>query len=194
MYEYIEGKIAELNPSFVVVETHGIGYFVSISLNTYAQLQGATNCKLFLHQVIREDAHTLFGFSERGEREMFRLLIGVSGVGSTTANMLLSTMHFSEIQQAILVENLAALKAVKGIGLKTAQRIILDLKDKVAKVHFQEGSGVLTVVSAVVEEASLALVMLGFNKKLAEKVLQKITKENPTIGVESLVKQALKEL
>lgn len=193
MYEYISGKVAELTPTYVVIDQQGLGYIINVSLNSYSALQGKTEVKIFLHQVIREDAHTLFGFSEIGEREMFRLLISVSGIGSNTAIVILSTMTHSEVQQAILGENVAALKAVKGIGAKTAQRVILDLKDKVAKTDL-EPSAMPQVASAALEEASMALVMLGFVKKAVDKTLNKISNENPGASVEQLVKLALKDL
>ncbi len=193
MYEYISGKVSELTPTYVVIENHGIGYIIHLSLNSYSSLQGKAETKLFLHQVIREDAHTLFGFSEAGEREMFRLLISVNGIGSNTGIMMLSAMTYQEIQQAILSENVAALKGVKGIGAKTAQRVILDLKDKLSKTDLEEPSSIQTS-SAVVEEASMALVMLGFAKKAVDKSLGKISKEQPNASVEELVKLALKDL
>lgn len=194
MFEYITGKLTSLQATSAVIETSGIGYFVNVSLNTYSLLNEGTEVKLFLHQVIREDAHTLFGFANKGEREMFRLLLGVNGIGSNTAIVMLSTLSYNELQQAILSENLAALKAVKGIGLKTAQRVIIDLKDKLAKTGIEANGEGIQVSSPNTEEASMALVMLGFTKKAIEKSVTKIVKENPSISVENLVKQALKDL
>lgn len=193
MYEYIRGNIADISPAGVVIETGGIGYFINISLNTYSQLNGKKESKLFLHQIVRDDAHLLYGFSELNERELFRHLISVSGVGANTAIMMLSSLTADELRTAVTTENVATLKAVKGIGAKTAQRIILDLKDKLGKMS--ESSQILPSPNNTIQnEALSALVMLGFAKKDTEKVVSKILRENPDATVESVIKQALKRL
>ncbi len=193
MYEYIQGKVTELNPASVVIDNQGIGYLVQISLNTYSALSGKEQAIVFIHQVIREDAHILFGFYNKTEREVFRLLLSVSGIGANTARMILSSMSPMEIKEAILSGNVTQLNAIKGIGLKTAQRIIVDLKDKIGKT---DGGFdfLLPQNNTIREEALSALVMLGFPKNVVEKVLDKLLKENPTASVESLVKQALKSI
>lgn len=193
MYEYIQGKITELTPSFAIIEASSIGYFVNISLQTYTELNGKTEAKLFLHQVLREDVNLFFGFITKREREIFRLLISVSGVGANTARMILSSLNTVELEQAVLSENIAAIKSVKGIGLKTAQRLIVDLKDKIAKSGIEVNiSGVAN--SAKKEEALSALVMLGFQKAAAEKELNKIIKNSPDLSVEELIKKTLKNI
>jgi holliday junction DNA helicase RuvA len=193
MYEYIQGKIGELNPTSVVVDNQGMGYLVQISLNTYSALSGKENAVIFLHQVIREDAHILFGFYSKSEREVFRQLLSVSGIGANTARMILSSMSPMEIKEAILSGNVTQLNAIKGIGLKTAQRIILDLKDKIGKTDAGHDF-LLPQNNTNREEALSALVMLGFPKNIVEKVLDKILKDNPSAKVEDLVKQALKSI
>jgi Holliday junction DNA helicase RuvA len=191
MFEYIKGSVTSLNPAGVVVEAGDIGYFVHISLTTYTQLHGSENAKLFLHQTIREDAHILYGFAEKDEREIFRLLISVNGIGANTAIMMLSSHKPDELRHAILNENVGLLKNIKGIGIKTAQRVIIDLKDKVGKTT----AGDLLFRSdenMVRTEAVSALEMLGFNKKAVEKLVDQILKEQPAIPVENLIKLALK--
>lgn len=193
MYEYIEGKISELNPASVVVDNQGIGYQIQISLNTYSALSGKENAVVFVHHVVREDAQLLFGFYSKSEREVFRQLLSVSGVGANTARMILSSMSPMEIKEAILSGNVAQLNTIKGIGLKTAQRIIVDLKDKIGKSD--PGHDFLNPRSNTNrEEALSALVMLGFPKNIVEKVLDKLLKDNPAAKVEELVKQALKSI
>jgi len=194
MYEYITGKVVEKNPSYVVVELQGIGYFINISLHTYSLLEENTMVKLYIHQVIREDAHLFFGFFSKSEREIFRLLISVSGIGSNTARVILSSLTASEIQKAILNENVNLLKTIKGIGIKTAQRLILDLKDKVAKIDGSEQTIAISQADAAKEEALSALVMLGFQKNAAEKVLDKLIETDSKMKIEDLVKKALKML
>ena len=193
MYEFIKGKIAEITPAEVIIETESIGYFIHISLNTYSQINKQEEVKLFLHQVVREDAQMLFGFAEKSERELFRMLISVSGIGAGTAVMMFSSLSPNDIKKAILEENVGVLKSIKGIGAKTAQRVIIDLKDKIGKSSvgdqiFINGS------NTVFEEASSALVMLGFAKKNINKELTTLMQKNPNVSVEELVKIALKSL
>jgi len=193
MYEFIRGIIIERNPASLVIEAGGVGYFVNISLNTYSKVSAQKEQQIFLHQVVREDAHTLYGFADKNERSLFRNLISVNGVGSGTAIMMLSSLNPDEIIAAITTENVAVLKAVKGIGAKTAQRIIIDLKDKLGKLH--ETDQILVSPNNTIRNESLsALVMLGFVKKDAEKIVAKILQEQPESTVESVIKLALKRL
>lgn len=194
MFEYIHGRLTELSPANAVIEAGSVGYFIHISLNTYTRLSGKEEVKLFLHQVIREDAHLLYGFAEKTERELFRYLISVSGIGSNTAMMMLSSILPDEIRKAILEENVHLLKSIKGIGAKTAQRIIIDLKDKIGKSPASDKVLMTPGSNAVREEALAALVMLGFQKKSVETELDRIMKGNPGIGVEQMIKMALKGL
>jgi holliday junction DNA helicase RuvA len=193
MITYINGKITEITPASVIIETGGIGYFVSISLNTFSKLDGKTEFKLLVHEVIREDAHQLFGFADAAERDIFRLLISVSGIGANTARMMLSSLTPVEIEKAIVDSNVNLLKSIKGIGLKTAQRIIVDLKDKVGK---QAAAGEIFTFgdNTKREEALSALVMLGFARSAVIKVLDKIIREEKNLTVEDLIKKALKNL
>jgi len=195
MIEYIEGRIAEKNPAYVVMDCGGIGYFINISLNTYSRLKDAEKMKIFIHQVIREDAHQLFGFYDAQERRMFRHLISVSGVGANTARMILSSLTYNDVQKAILGNNVSVLQSIKGIGAKTAQRIIVDLKDKITKTDEPVAGAVSPVFDDRRNEAVLALSMLGFNKSASEKVIDKILMQQAgTFTVEELIKQALKNL
>jgi len=194
MYEYINGKIAGLTPANAIIEAGSIGYFLHISLNTYSSINGQQSVKLFLHQVVREDAHLLYGFAETGERELFRLLISVSGIGSSTALMMLSSLTPDEIKKAILEENVNLLKSIKGIGAKTAQRVIIDLKDKIGKQPASDQILMTGQDNTIRDEALSALVMLGFARKSVEKELDKILKSNPGITVEQTIKMALKSL
>ena len=193
MFEYIKGDINTLTPTAVIVENHGMGYFINITLNTYSQLSGHKSAQLYLHQVIRDDAHLFFGFKELKEREVFRLLISVSGVGANTARMMLSSLTSEEVKKAIFSNNSKTLQDVKGIGTKTAQRIIIELKDKIGKED-EMGEIVLSLDNTIREEALSALVMLGFAKNSIIKVLDKIIKENAPTSVEELLKIALKQL
>jgi Holliday junction DNA helicase RuvA len=193
MYEYIRGNIADISPANIIMETGGIGYFINISLSSYSQLMGKTEAKLFLHQIVREDAHTLYGFSNSKERELFRNLISVNGVGAGTAIVMLSSLSPDEIRAAVTTENVAVLKAVKGIGIKTAQRIIIDLKDKLGKLP-ETGQILLSPNNTIRNESLSALVMLGFVKRDAEKIVTKIIQEQPDATVELVIKQALKRL
>ncbi len=182
-----------MNPTFITLETAGIGYFINISVNTFSKLEGKQDVRILIHEVIREDSHQLFGFAESSERDIFRLLISVTGVGANTARMMLSSISPEEIEIAILGSEVNILKSVKGIGLKTAQRIIVDLKDKVGK---HAGSGEIFAFSDNTsrEEALSALVMLGFAKNAVSKVLDKIVREEKNLTVEDMIKRALKNL
>lgn len=193
MIDYIRGKITDLKPTFLVIENEGIGYFASISLTTFARLEGKEEFKILVHEVIREDTHQLFGFADKEERDIFRLLISVSGVGASTARMMLSSLNPGEIEKAILGSDINTLKGVKGIGLKTAQRIIVDLKDKLGK---PSGTGEIFAFTDNTkrEEALSALVMLGFSKSAVLKVLDRIIREDKNLTVEDLIKKALKSL
>ena len=193
MIDYIKGTITQVNPTFITLETGGIGYFINISVNTFSKLESKTEIKILIHEVIREDSHLLFGFAESSERDIFRLLISVTGVGANTARMMLSSLSPVEIEKAILGSDVNILKSVKGIGLKTAQRIIVDLKDKLGK---QAGSAEIFAFSDNTnrEEALSALVMLGFAKNAVSKVLDKIVREEKNLTVEDIIKRALKNL
>ena len=195
MIDYIKGQIIELTPTELILECGGIGYSILISLQTFEALQLKTQAVAYIHHYIREDEELYFGFATKDERELFRLLIGVSGIGVASARMMLSSLTSEEIRQAILSENIARIKSVKGIGLKSAQRLVLELKDKIVK-----GAGTDTGTifkadnNAIIDEATTALVMLGFTKANINKVLPGILKDNPTARVEDLIKAALKKL
>lgn len=183
----------EKTPTDVVIDCHGVGYHVNISLHTFSLLPDSENIKLYTFLQIKEDAHTLFGFVEKAERELFKQLITVSGVGAGIARTMLSSLEPRQIIQAIGSGNVAVVQSIKGIGTKTAQRVILDLKDKVLKLYdLEEVSGAGYNTNR--DEALSALEVLGFNKKLAEKAIEKIVRENPSAGVETIIKQALKNL
>ncbi|SHE59355.1 Holliday junction branch migration protein RuvA [Dysgonomonas macrotermitis] len=192
MIDYIKGEITELTPASVTLETGGIGYFISISLNTYSALEHKKNEKLFIHESIREDAHQLFGFINKQERDLFIYLISVSGIGASTARMILSSMTIPELELVISTGNVDMLKTVKGIGLKTAQRIIVDLKDKI-KVS-GEGSLDTGISSETASESIAALVMLGFAQVPSQKAVARILKEKPDSSIEQIIKAALKIL
>ena len=193
MYEFIEGDFVEKSPAHVVVRAGALGYYIHISVYTYSQVSSQTSGRLYLRFVVREDAQILYGFSSREEREIFRLLISVSGVGANTARLILSSLSPDEVAQSILAGNVAALQGIKGIGAKSAQRIIVDLKDKVGK-----GAGIDELFysqdNTSREESLSALVALGFPKKGVEKVLTRILSEQPELSVEEVVKAALKFL
>lgn len=193
MYEYIQGEITELNPAMVIIEAGGIGYAVHISLNTFSALKDHKQVRLFTHLTIREDAHLLFGFAGKPERDLFRNLITVSGVGVATALTMLSSLSPDEIVAAISGGNIMLLKSVKGIGIKTAQRIIIDLKDKIVRTPATE-QFLPTEDNTIRNEALSALVMLGFARKEAETALTKIIRENPGAKLEALIKLTLKRL
>ncbi len=192
MYDYIKGNVAELTPTYVVLDNHGVGYMINISLNSFNALQHQEDVvKVYVYEAIREDAHLLYGFTERRERELFLLLISVSGVGANTARMILSSLTPSDLEQTIASENVGILKSVKGIGAKTAERIIVDLKDKI-KLSTDTLLDKSQVTSEVFDEAMLALVMLGFTKQMSQKALKKLFTAEPTITVEQAIKKALK--
>ena len=193
MIDYIKGNITQVTPTFLTIETGGVGYFVNISLNTFTRLDGKNEYKLLVHEVIREDSHQLFGFADKEERDIFRLLISVTGVGAATARMMLSSLNPAEVEKAVIGSDVNTLKSVKGIGLKTAQRIIVDLKDKVGK---QAGTGEIFAFTDNTkrEEALSALVMLGFARSAVLKALDKIVREEKNLTVEEMIKKALKNL
>ncbi len=193
MIEYVKGEIAEITPAYTVVECSGMGYMLNISLNTYTQLQNQKQAKVYAYESIREDAHVLFGFASKEERELFVLLISVSGVGPNTARMILSSFAPSDLKGVIASGNVNLLKGVKGIGAKTAQRIIVDLKDKIKQ---GEDTFILQLESKseAYEEAVAALVMLGFPQAAVQKAVGNLLKESPDDKVESLIKKALKML
>lgn len=201
MIEYIKGEIAELQPATAVLECYGIGYALSISLNTYSAIQGKKECKLFVYEAVRQDAaQVLYGFSTKQERELFLLLISVSGIGGNTARTILSALSPAELVNCISTENTSILKGVKGLGLKTAQRIIVDLKDKIKNDSIAVGGSDLTMVSVpssnkqVHDEAVSALTMLGFAIAPSQKVVYSILKAQPNATVEQVIKLALKQL
>lgn len=200
MITYIKGELTELTPAEAVVETGGIGYSIGISLNTYSAIQGKKQIKLYIHEAIREDAHLLFGFSTKQERTLFLLLISVSGIGGNTARMILSALSPSELCNVISSGNEKLLKSVKGIGLKTAQRIIVELKDKIATLGLEGATSVGNTTSPVAgvnpvhDEALSALTMLGFAPAPSQKVVSAILMEEPSASVEQVIKLALKRL
>ena len=194
MYDYISGSISELNPAYVVVDNSGLGYMINISLTTYNEVSKTSRdeiVKLYVYEAIREDAHVLFGFATKHERELFMMLISVSGVGPNTARMILSSLSPADLEQCIANGNVSLLKSVKGIGGKTAQRILVDLKDKI-KVASDTLLDSNSAPSAVYDEALAALVMLGFTQQMSQKALKKLLKENPAITVEEAIKKSLK--
>ena len=192
MITQIKGRLIEKSPTELVVDCNGIGYSVNISLNTYSQIGNDENIKLYTYLLIKEDSHSLYGFFKKSERSLFKLLISVSGVGASTARMMLSSLSPSEIISAIMSENVQVVQSIKGIGLKTAQRIILELKDKVLSLD-EAGDDSLTL-NKQSEEASSALEVLGYSKKQTSKLLTKIISENPGINVETIIKKALNKL
>lgn len=193
MIEYIEGKVKTLTPTSLVLETSGIGYFINVSLYTYSQIDGKENVKILIHEVIREDARQLYGFAASNEREIFRMLLSVSGVGANTARMMLSSVEPSGIEKAILESDVNMLKGIKGIGAKTAQRIIIDLKDKIGKSS--DGADLFAVRDNTIrDEAFTALVMLGFPKNAVGKALDKLLKDEKDLSLEQIIKGALKIL
>lgn len=198
MIEFIKGEIRDINPTSVVLENNGMGYLLNISVNTFSEIQSAETCTLYVYEAIREDAYVLYGFAQQQEREAFKQLISVSGIGANTARVILSSLTVSELEQAILSENLAVFKNIKGIGGKTAQRLMVELKDKIAKsgiaLPANDGVSLSTNNQEVRLEALAALQMLGYQTSAANKVLNAILKETPAIAVEALIKSALKML
>jgi len=192
MISFIKGKVFELTPTYVIIDNHDIGYHIAISLNTYSKIKPEQELRLYTVLIIRDDAHLLYGFYDPLERDIFKLLISVSGIGPNTALLILSAMTPQEVQQVIAREDVAALKSVKGIGAKTAQRAIIELKDKILKTYDISSDTTTTAASPVKEEALSALEALGFPKKRSEKVLNDILKENPEISLEKTIKEALK--
>ncbi|HAK31201.1 MULTISPECIES: Holliday junction branch migration protein RuvA [Sphingobacterium] len=193
MYEYFNGKLAYKAPTHVVIDVSGIGYYVHISLYTFSQIKDQENCKLFISLQVREDSHTLYGFATEGEKKLFENLISVSGIGPNTGRMILSSNTPDEIQSAIVNGQVALIQKIKGIGPKTAQRLILELQDKLKKQGFEALASPIQSQS-VPDEALSALVMLGFNKVAAEKVLNTILKTESNLSVEDMIKLALKRL
>ncbi|MDR2361394.1 MAG: Holliday junction branch migration protein RuvA [Prevotellaceae bacterium] len=193
MYEFIKGFVAELTPTYVVIDTGGIGYAVHISLQTYGHIGQTQQVQLWLHHIVREDAEQLYGFFDKEEREVFRLLVSVSGVGPNTARMVLSSLSSTEVRHAIQHDDLQRLQGIKGIGMKTAQRIVVDLKDRIGKTLLSSTAGA-PLPKAIHEEAMAALIMLGFAKVPAEKVIRSLIRENTLYTAEQLIKAALKRL
>jgi Holliday junction DNA helicase RuvA len=195
MIDYIKGQIIELTPAELILECGGIGYSILISLQTFEALQAKTQVVAYIHHYIREDEELFYGFATKDERELFRLLIGVSGIGVNSARMMLSSLTSDEIRNAILAEDVNKIKSVKGIGLKSAQRLVLELKDKIVKGAGSDTGSIFKVeTNALVDEATTALVMLGFSKAAISKVMPALLKENPQARVEDLIKAALKRL
>jgi len=193
MITHLTGKLVEKNPTYLVVECSGVGYFVNISLHTFSKLSDAENIQIYTHLQVKEDSHTLFGFMEKSEREIFRLLISVSGIGASTSRTMLSSLSPSQIRDAIAGGDVPTIQSVKGIGAKTAQRVILDLKDKVLKIYdIDEVSAPTNNTNK--EEALSALEVLGFARKQAEKTVDKVVGQDPTLSVENIIKLALKNL
>lgn len=193
MYEYIKGIVTEISPAHLVVETNGVGYFMHISLNAYSLIGSKKDVKIFVHQIIREDSNSFYGFFDKSERDLFRKLISVSGVGASIARVMLSSLSTSEIVNAILLDDVNTLKSIKGIGPKSAQRIIIELKDKLNKTESLTEI-IVTKHNRNSDEALSALVMLGFEKNQSSKVLNKLFSKEPELTVEELIKRALKEL
>ncbi|WP_411030082.1 Holliday junction branch migration protein RuvA [Spongiimicrobium sp. 3-5] len=193
MITHLKGRLIEKNPTHVIIECAGVGYFINISLNTFSKLGDGENIQLFTHLQVKEDSHTLFGFAEKSEREIFRLLLSVSGIGSSTARTMLSSLSPSQVRDAIATEDVASIQAIKGIGAKTAQRVILDLKDKILKIYdIDEVSHNSNNTNK--EEALSALEVLGFVRKPAEKAVDKVLSQDSLLSVEDIIKRALKNL
>lgn len=193
MIHHLKGKLVEKNPTHVIVECAGVGYFVNISLHTFSKLIDSESISLFTHLQVKEDSHTLFGFVEKSEREIFRLLLSVSGIGSSTARTMLSSLSPAQIRDAIAGGDAATIQSIKGIGTKTAQRVILDLRDKILKVYdIDEVS--TSANNTNKEEALSALEVLGFARRAAEKVVDKVLRQDASLSVENIIKLALKNL
>lgn len=194
MFDYISGTITEINPAQVVLDNHGIGYHILISLQTYDQLHGAKDAKLYIWHMVREDDEALFGFFDKEERRIFTLLIGVSGIGPNTARVMLSSLSSEEIQAAILGSDVNKIKQIKGIGLKTAQKVIIELKDKITKGAGESAIPGVLPSTGKKDEAATALITLGFSKQSVEKVLDSLSKQEPDCTLEEMIKKALKML
>ncbi len=193
MIHHLKGKLVEKNPTYVIIECGGVGYFVNISLHTFSKLADVENISLFTHLQVKEDSHTLFGFYEKSERQIFRLLLSVSGIGSSTSRTMLSSLSPAQIRDAIANGDVPTIQGIKGIGAKTAQRVILDLRDKVLKVYdIDEVSSNSNNTNK--EEALSALEVLGFARRQAEKVVDKVLLQDPSLSVENIIKLALKNL
>ncbi|WP_010135469.1 Holliday junction branch migration protein RuvA [Ochrovirga pacifica] len=193
MITHLRGKLIEKNPTYAIVECNGVGYFLHISLTSFSQIPDSELITIYTHLIVREDAHTLYGFMSILEREIFKLLISVSGIGPSIARTVLSSLTTDEIQHALVSENVSVIQSVKGIGAKTAQKVILELKDKVAKTYGLSAE-VIAESNSVKEEALSALEVLGYIKRQAEKVVNALLKETPNASVEELIKLALKKL
>lgn len=193
MITHIKGRLVEKNPTDVVIDCGGVGYLLHISLHTFSLIPEGEMLQLYTHLQVKEDSHTLFGFAEKSEREIFRLLISVSGIGASTARTMLSSLHPDQVKEAIASNDVATIQSIKGIGVKTAQRVIIDLKDKILKVYNIDEVSV-SQSNTNKNEALSALETLGFNRKLAEKVVDKVLKQTPKETVENIIKQALKNL
>ncbi|HMM12198.1 MAG TPA: Holliday junction branch migration protein RuvA [Bacteroidales bacterium] len=194
MYEYITGKVAAINPAWVVVEANGIGYMLQITLNTYSAISGAQQVKLFTHLAIREDAQVLYGFFDQEERQVFQLLLSVSGVGAGTARMILSSLSTRDTIEAIARANVQMLQRIKGIGAKTAQRIVVDLRDKVGKAASSLPEKSPEMYNRAGDEALSALLVLGFQRAAAEKVIASLLRNDPGMAVDKLIREALRQL
>ena len=193
MITHLKGKLVEKNPTHVIIECSGVGYFVNISLNTFSNIKDEESICLFTHLLVKEDSHTLFGFAEKSEREIFRLLLSVSGIGSSTARIMLSSLSPAQIRDAIANGDVATIQGIKGIGTKTAQRVILDLRDKILKVYdIDEVS--INSNNTNKEEALSALEVLGFVRRQAEKAVDKVINQDPSLSAENIIKLALKNL
>ena len=194
MYSFISGKVAEKNPAYVVIDNHGVGYLINITLNTFTSIGDQTEVKLYVHFAIREDAQTLYGFYTEEERSLFLQLITVSGVGCNTARLILSSLSVRETIDAISHNDIRVIQGVKGIGAKTAQRIIVDLHDKVVKLNISDGEKTPAIYNTIKEEALSALMVLGFNRTSIEKILDKLLSQMDNPNVEQLIKEALRLL
>ena len=193
MITHLSGKLVEKNPTYIVVECNGVGYFLNISLHTFSQLPADENIKIFTHLQVKEDSHTLFGFMQKAEREIFLLLISISGIGPSIARTMLSSLNPVQVRDAIAGGDVAIIQAVKGIGAKTAQRVIVELKDKILKVYDMDEVS-LPSNNTTKEEALSALEVLGFNRRQSEKVVDRVLSQDSSLSVENIIKQALKNL
>ena len=193
MITHLSGKLVEKNPTYIIIECHGVGYFLNISLHTFSLLPSDENIKIYTHLQVKEDSHTLFGFMEKAERELFLLLISISGIGPSIARTMLSSLNPTQVRDAIANGEVATIQAIKGIGAKTAQRVIVELKDKVLKVQDMDEVS-LPSNNTTKEEALSALEVLGFNRRQSEKVVDRVLSQDTSLSVEDIIKQALKNL